>query len=198
MYKEEAMPQTARRITRDDIEAGFVRFEKDLDETRKVLKESIEETARVLKESIEDTRKLKESIEDTRRLKDYVEETSRALNVSVGGLNNTMGNVTESMLVPSLVEKFEQLGYTFENMDRRRKLESDENEIITELDAFLENTTHAIAVEVKTTLRHDDVDYHVKRMEKIRRHADQHNDKRQFLGAIWPPLLSTTTQGYTR
>ena len=154
------MPQTAGRITKADIEAGFVRIEKILEETAKGLREAREENDKAIREAREDTRKLKESIEETKiALRENMEDTRKALNISIGGLGNTMGSMSESMLVPSLVKKFKQLGFTFENMDRRRKVESDENILITEVDAFLENTTHAMAVEVKTTLKRDDVDW---------------------------------------
>ena len=53
-----------------------------------------------------------------------------------------------------------------------------------------------MAVEVKTKLRRDEVDYHVERMEKIRRHADLHNDKRQFLGAMAATVVDEDTKRY--
>ena len=237
------MPQIAKKILSDEIEAGFVRIEKILEETAKSLKDSIEESkvslekykeennkairearedTRRLKESIdeskvsleeykkennkaimearEDTRRLKESlkesVEDTRRLKAYVKKTCKALNVSVGGLNNTLGNMSESILVPGLVNKFNRMGFTFENMDRRRKIENDEHKIIAEVDAILENTTQAMAVEVKTTLKRDEVDHHAERMEKIRRDADAHNDKRQYFAAMAAAVVDDETKRY--
>jgi len=100
------------------------------------------------------------------------------------------------MLIPSLVEKFRKLGFTFEITNRHRKIASDEHNIHTEIDAFLENGSQAMAVEVKTKLRRDEVDYHVERMEKIRKHADLHNDKRQFLGAIAATIVDEDTRRY--
>jgi hypothetical protein len=49
---------------------------------------------------------------------------------------------------------------------------------------MLENGTQAVAVEVKFTLRISDIDDHILRMEKIRRFADEHEDKRKFMGAL--------------
>ena len=169
------MPKAARRVTQDDIEANFERIQRAHDETE---------------------RALRESIEDTKALKKNLEETRKALNESIGGLGNTIGNMSESMLIPSLVEKFKQLGFTFEITNRRRKITSDEHDIHTEVDAFLENSTQAMAVEVKTTLRRDEVDYHVERMGKIRRHADLHNDKRQFFGAMAAAVVDDETRRY--
>jgi glutamyl-tRNA reductase len=135
--------------------------------------------------------------ETEKALKESIEENRKTLNEAIGGLGNTIGNISESMLVPNLVEKFKKLGFTFEITNRHRKIVSDEHDIHTEIDAFLENGSQAMAVEVKTTLRRDEVDYHVERMEKIRRHADLHNDKRQFLGAIAATVIDEETRRYT-
>jgi len=123
-------------------------------------------------------------------------ENEKAINKILGGLSNTIGNLAESMLVPSLTEKFKNLGFTFEITNRHRKINSDEHDIHTEIDAFLENGSQAMAVEVKTTLNHDDVNDHIERMEKIRRHADLHNDKRQFSGAIAATIIDEDTKRY--
>ena len=191
------MPQKAKKIISDEVEAGFVRIEKLLEETAKVLKESQEKTEIALEKYIKENNKaIMEAKEDTRKLKAYLKKTIKALNVSVGGLNNTMGNMTESILVPSLVNKFNRMGFTFQNMNRRRKIESDKHEVITEVDAILENATQAMAVEVKTTLKRDEVDHHAERMEKIRRDADAHNDKRQYFAAMAAAVVDDETKRY--
>jgi hypothetical protein len=118
------------------------------------------------------------------------------LQQSFGGLSRSIGGISESMLIPHLVEKFKNLGFKFEIINHRRKITNDEHGIYTEIDAFLESTTQAMAVEVKTTLRRDEVDYHVERMEKIRRHADSCNDKRQFWGAMAANIIDDDTRRY--
>ena len=99
-------------------------------------------------------------------------------------------------LLPNLPEKFKQFGFTFHIINGRRTITDDEHDIYTEMDGFLENSSQAIAVEIKTKLRRDDVDYHVERMEKIRRHADLHNDKRQFFGAIAATVIDKDVKRY--
>jgi hypothetical protein len=123
-------------------------------------------------------------------------QTQKTLDKTIGGLSKTVGNIAENMLIPNLVDKFRKLGFTFQIMNLRRKITDDDNNIYTEIDAFLENGMQAMAVEVKTTCRHEDVDYHIERMEKIRRHADLHNDKRQFAGAIAATVIDEDTRRY--
>ena len=194
--------KTVKKVTLDDINANFERIQKAHEETEKALKESIEENRKTLNETIEGTRKTfeetRKTFEETRKtLRESIEGTKKTFNEAIGGLGNTIGNISENMLVPNLVEKFKKFGFTFEITNRHRKIVSDEHDIHTEIDAFLENGSQAMAVEVKTTLRRDEVDYHVERMEKIRRHADLHNDKRQFLGAIAATVIDEETRRYT-
>jgi len=61
---------------------------------------------------------------------------------------------------------------------------------------MLENGTQAVAVEVKTTLRQADIDEHLVRMEKIRKYADEHGDKRQFMGAMAATITDETARNY--
>jgi hypothetical protein len=119
-------------------------------------------------------------------------ETEKAL----GRLGIKLGDISEATLLPDLPEKFRVFGFTFQIINRNRKISDTENGIYAEIDGFLENGSQAMAVEVKTTLRHDEVDYHVERMEKIRRHADLHNDKRQFFGAIAATVIDEDVRRY--
>ena len=61
---------------------------------------------------------------------------------------------------------------------------------------MLENGEQAVAVEVKVTLRQGDIDDHLLRMEKIRKHADEHGDKRQFIGAIAAINIDESARNY--
>ena len=53
-----------------------------------------------------------------------------------------------------------------------------------------------MAVEVKTTLRNEDVDDHLLRMEKVRQYAGIHGDKREFLGALAATIVSQSAREY--
>ena len=183
---------------RESIVETNNRLNKSIEEASRKLNDSIEETSRKLNESLEETNKrLNESLEEaSKRLDESIRRTSRKIYKSIGGIDRTIGKMSERTLVPNLLVKFKQLGFTFEIISRRRKIAGKEYDIYTEIDAFLENTTQAMAVEVKTTLRQDEVDWHVKRMDKIRRHADSHGDRRQFFGAMAATVVDDDARIY--
>jgi hypothetical protein len=127
---------------------------------------------------------------------DEIREAHKETEKALGRLSNKLGDMAEYTLLPNLPEKFKEFGFTFQVINRNRKIADEEHGIYAEVDAFLENGSQAMAVEVKTTLRHDDVDSHVKRMEKIRRFADLHNDKRDFFGAMAATVNDEDTKRY--
>jgi hypothetical protein len=145
-----------------------------------------EESKRKFDLGMEDLRK---ELKETDRL---VKETQK----SIGGLSGAVGTMAENLLTPSLLKKFKKLGFTFEILTAHRKIHNPDNTIYAEIDAFLENVDYAMAVETKLTCKREDVDYHLKRMEKIRKHADSHNDKRQYFGAIASPVIDEDTERY--
>jgi hypothetical protein len=113
------------------------------------------------------------------RLQKLHEETERTLNKTIGGLN-AFGSIVEHILTSELLKKFKKLGYSFNNIAIYKFAEG----VWAQIDGMLENGTQAVVVEVKTTLQKADIDDHVNRMKNIRKFADEHGDKRQFMGAL--------------
>jgi len=123
-----------------------------------------------------------------RETQQAVKETQK----NIGGLNNTLGSIVEHILTPSLPKKFKKLGYSFNRIATYKFAEG----VYAQIDGMLENGEQAVAVEVKTTLRQADIDDHLIRMEKIRKHADAHGDKRQFMGAMAATITDEKTRNY--
>jgi hypothetical protein len=124
-----------------------------------------------------------------------IRETEKAIKETqknIGGLNNTLGSIVEHILTPSLPQKFKKLGYSFNRIATYKFAEG----VYAQIDGMLENGTQAVAVEVKTTLRQTDIDDHLLRMEKIRKYADEHGDKRQFMGAMAATITDENTRNY--
>jgi len=117
-----------------------------------------------------------------------IRETQR----NIGGLNNSLGSIVENILTPGLPQKFKNLGYSFNRIASYKYAEG----VYAEIDGMLENGTQAVVVEVKTTLRQADIDNHLLRMEKVRKHADEHGDKRQFMGAMAAINADKSTREY--
>jgi len=111
---------------------------------------------------------------------------------NVGGLNNSLGSMVEHILTPDLPQKFKKFGYSF----TRIATYSYTAGVWAQIDGMLENGTQAMAVEVKLRLRQIDIDDHIDRMEKIRKFADEHGDKRKFIGAIAAIITDEATKNY--
>jgi len=150
---------------------------------------AIRETQQAHKE----TEKAHEETEES--FKKFQDETRKAIKntqENIGGLNRSLGSMVEHMLTPGLPQKFKKLGYSFNRIATYKYAEG----VFAQIDGMLENGTQAVVVEVKVTLRQGDIDDHLLRMEKIRKHADEHGDKRQFMGAMAATITDETTRNY--
>jgi hypothetical protein len=128
--------------------------------------------------------------ETDRIVKDVAErqkETDRQMKETdrqIGKLGNRFGEMVEYMVLPNLVDKFRELNFVFTKAYPHAAIKDEENRIVTEIDITLENGDKVMIVEVKSKPSIDDIKDHIERMGKIRLHADLHNDKRKYLGAV--------------
>ncbi|MDR0655808.1 MAG: hypothetical protein LBG22_05780 [Treponema sp.] len=136
----------------------------------------MKETAR----QMEDTDRL---MKETARQMEYTDRRMKETDRRLGELTNRFGDMVESMVLPNLVAKFEDLNFTFTKANRT-EIKDKEHNIFTEVDALLENGDKVMAVEIKTKPAIDDINDHIERMEKLRVYADLHGDKRVYLGAM--------------
>jgi predicted RNA-binding protein Jag len=163
---KELVRKMAKKVTLDDVWVTINEIGKGQKEVQKAHAETeaaIKETQAALKET-------QAALKETQRI--------------VGDLGNKFGDEAEYTLIPGLPEKFKQFGFDFGAISRNRKVNNDKHNIHAEVDAFLENGTQAMAVEVKAKLQKADVDNHLRRMEKLRTYADLFGDRREFFGAL--------------
>jgi len=125
----------------------------------------------------ETDRFLKESAQRQREKNDEFYE-------KLGHLTNLFGDVTEAMIAPKICEKFEEFGFNFPRANPNVRFNDRINNISFEVDLMLENGEKAMLIEAKTKLTIDRINYHISRMEKMRKYARLHGDKRTFLGAV--------------
>jgi predicted AAA+ superfamily ATPase len=107
-----------------------------------------------------------------------VAETNRQMKETdrkIGALGSRLGEVIEHIMTPGLYKKFKALGYQFNHSSRNHELQDQRKQRMAEIDILLENGEYAMAVEVKTRLTAKDVKDHVKRMDILRRIADEHH-----------------------
>jgi hypothetical protein len=122
-----------------------------------------------------------------------MKQTDRKL----GELGNRFGELAEHLVAPSIHEKFNALGYHFDAVSPGgTEIKDPGGETYAEIDILLQNTEYLVAVEIKSKLREEDVDAHVRRLEILRRWADKHRDDRKIRGAAAGAIVSREVRQY--
>ena len=129
----------------------------------------------------ETARQMKENQQETER---FLKENAAALNKQIGSLTNLFGDFTVGMIIPKINDKFYDLGLVFPEASPNRTFNDKANGLSFEIDIMLENGDKAMLIEVKTKLTVERINKHIERLEKMRRYADIHGDKRKFLGSV--------------
>ena len=127
---------------------------------------------------------------------DRIAKQQEKTDKQLGKLGKRMGEVIEYMVAPNLRQKFRDLGLNFPTVNIDSEVADFDNDIFLEIDVKLENGDKAMLVEVKTKPTTEDVQDHIERLEKMRKYADLHGDKRVFLGAVAGVVMSENVKKY--
>jgi chromosome segregation ATPase len=188
-------------ISFEDIKELFREVARQSQETDRQLKKQREETDRQIKETDrqlkETDRQLKETDRQCKKQHEetgrYIKETERQLremfkktDKKIAELGDRIGEIVESMVEGGIVDKFNELNYSFNFSKCARRFEFNNSKlnIAGEIDLLLMNDDTELLVEVKTSLSIEDVDDHIKRIENYRRCAGSTSGKRKIFGAV--------------
>jgi len=182
----ESQKETAKRQEETD---------RQMKETTREIKESQKETDRQMKET---AREIKESQKETDRL---LKESIAEYNKRFGDMDNRFGEVVESLLSPTLIDRFIDLGLVFQTASTNFKVKDHKNKIYFEIDVFLQNGDTSMLVEIKTNLTISYINEHINRLEKMRAFADLHKNsepwvRRAFLGAVAGVVVPLKVKNY--
>ena len=133
---------------------------------------------------------------DAREMKESLEESRKEFNKQIGRFTNLFGEITEHMIAPKLREKFSELGLDFPSANSNTSVNDRVNNIFLEIDVKLENGDKVMLVEVKTKLTIERINSHIERLEKMRKYANLHGDKRTFLGAVAGVVVTDEARNY--
>jgi predicted AAA+ superfamily ATPase len=111
-------------------------------------------------------------------------------------LGSRIGELIENLVAANLPKRFEAHGLFFTRSGPNVQLKNTDNTFLTEIDIFLENGDTALAVEVKSKLTSKDVEEHLQRMGKLRRYADEHHDRRKFMGAVAAGIIPDDVKSF--
>jgi hypothetical protein len=106
-------------------------------------------------------------MESRMQVNNLAEKVDRVTN-NVGGLNQSMGDLIETLFAPHLGEKFNAYHYDLKWVFHRVPIYDNANQLRSDIDILLSDTNVYMAVEVKRRLeRTDQVDKHIKRIRLI-------------------------------
>jgi myosin heavy subunit len=166
---------------------------KENDEQMKKHTGEIEEIRAILKEADRITKETAESMKDTdRRMKENARQ--------MGFVQNKLGEVVEHIVMPNISEKFKHFGYAFGPPQRNVKFYDKNHSLIAEADILMLGDAGFMIGEVKTTLKKEDVDRHVKRLETIRNNAawPQIDGGRKLWGFMAGAIADEDVKEYAR
>ena len=148
----------------------------------------LQETMQIQKENSIGIKELRESQRENyigiKELRESQRESKDDFYARLGSLTNLFGDFTLGMVAPKLCDKFFDLGYDLHRAIPNYYINDKINKIYLEIDIMLENGDKAMLIEVKTKLTTERINKHIERLEKMRKYADLHGDKRTFLGAV--------------
>jgi hypothetical protein len=153
----------------------------------------LQEVGEKQKESAKRQEETDRQMKETDRI---MKENAADFNKRIGALTNLFGEVAEYMVAPKLREKFMEFGLNFPKANTNTSVNDKVNNIFLEIDVMLENGDKAILVEVKTKLTIERINSHISRLEKMRKYANLHGDKRTFLGAVAGVVVTDEVRNY--
>jgi len=140
-----------------------------------------ERTEEQIKEIWDILRETAQSSRETDRRMQETDKRIRDLDKQIADLTGSWGKFVESMVEPAVVRLFRGRGIEIEGTHQRVKKRRDGDEM--EVDILGVNKEWVVAVEVKTTLKVEDVVEHQERLERFKEFFHEYAD-RKVIGAV--------------
>ncbi|MDR1256239.1 MAG: hypothetical protein LBJ86_00645 [Spirochaetaceae bacterium] len=177
-------------MERKDSEAKLKHMFAEVSELHKENEKLIQEVGEKQKETGEQLKITGEKL-------DRLWATVKRVTKNVGGLNNSMGSLVETLIGAGICERFKDL--KLERVFRQVPIYDENNRLLTDIDILLSNTIKGMGVEIKKELNKiEDVDMHLKRMELIRKHppAEIQINNKELLGAMAGGMVDPDVMNY--
>jgi len=134
--------------------------------------------------------------ESDRKFQEMSRETDKKIKQvaeSIGRLGNRLGDFVEEMVRPAAVRLFQERGIdvheVHQNVSSVREGEG------IEVDLLVVNDTDVIAIECKSSLSIDDINEHLKRLQKLKKMLPAYADKR-VMGAVTAMVMPDNVAQY--
>jgi DNA repair exonuclease SbcCD ATPase subunit len=156
------------------------------EESDRRMQKSKEETDRQIQETAQQIRETAKQMRETDLKMQELIQSRKETDRQIGKLGNRFGELAEHLVSPNITQKFNALGFHFDEISELRQVIKDESggRTIAEFDILLENSESIVGVEVKSKPSYDDVSDHVQRLKILRQSRDKKGDKRKIHGAL--------------
>ena len=128
--------------------------------------------------------------------KEHWREIDRKIDKFFGQFTTDWGKLLEEVTKPAAVKLFKEIGIDIDHIFQESR-HREEHRREMEADIILVNTTAVVVVEVKTTLRKDDVDHFLKQMELFKDLFREFKDKTVYV-AVAAVKFNNSSDVYAR
>ncbi|MDR0611501.1 MAG: hypothetical protein LBG58_15440 [Planctomycetaceae bacterium] len=194
--KQRKEAEKQRKETEKDLKE-MRQSTKELQQFTKELHQSTQELQQSTKELQQSSKELHQSTQELQLSSQEMQQALKNLSKQMGILGNRFGEVAEHMVFPAVVARFNELGYHFhKEFEGNFKVINQKNQIIAEIDAYLENDTTIAVVEIKAKPDKEDVEDHIQRIEKLKQNRQEFNEPPKIIigaiaGAVFPEKIKT-------
>jgi len=134
---------------------------------------------------------LKESLREQSREIDWrfketdreIRRTSREVRRLSKLFTTQWGKLVEALVEPGAVNLFRERGIQGRRTARRIEVEDEKGRKVAEFDIFLENDDELVVIEVKTTVKKEDVDYLLEKLSRLKEWCPRYKGCRIY-GAV--------------
>jgi hypothetical protein len=149
-----------------------------LSEEIKELRELVKERDKRLEKLFKDTdRRFKETDKQFKETDKKIKELSNLFTTQ-------WGKLVEALVEPGAVNLFRERGIDVRYTARRIEVEDEKRRKIAEYDIVLVNDKEVVIIEVKTTVKKEDVDYFLEKLAKVREHLRSLVKDKKVYGAV--------------
>jgi hypothetical protein len=172
----------------------------EIGESHKELERFVKEMSAATDKKIQTvTEQIQEMSAATDKKIQAVTEHIDKLSINIGGLGNSLGDITEGLLTTDLLERFKELNLDFDDALHNISIHERGNKrIVAEVDWLLLNTTIALVGESKTQMTRGDVDKHIIRMKKLSNQQNGLIGGKKLYGAMAGLKINNKTKEYAK
>ena len=204
-----SLPEVPRHYTFEDVWAALMKTQERQEENARQMELARQEADRRAQEY--DRRTQERAQEWERRTQEYdrraqeraqewekTERYMKRLGKQMGDLHHKFGKLAYHLVAPSIAKRFNELGYHFDIVWTKGCTIYDERgKIKAEIDILLENGDCIIGIEVKATVRLNDIEHHARRLEILRESRSKLHEERVIRGAIAGAIFEDTEKKAT-